>query len=220
MRKPPVPRPPAGPAPAVLPLRVRRHEFARDAIWDAAIGLLARKGFGETTVDDIVAAAGTSRRSFFRFFQSKSDLLAQPLLGFGESLREAVAACPPSSSAAEVLRETVLRVVSGVAANPRSRRVMEVTAAHPEARTALLARVAELQDRVTEAFACRPDVPPEAAPALGAVAFAIVGTVCQRWLERGDALDLARTVDEVLAAVAGAVGAPAPRVTRGRRRAR
>ena len=50
-------------------LQARKQEFVRDAIWTAAIDLFAEKGFEETTVDDIVAAAGTSRRTFFRYFE-------------------------------------------------------------------------------------------------------------------------------------------------------
>ncbi|MFN8095347.1 MAG: TetR family transcriptional regulator [Vicinamibacteria bacterium] len=198
-------RPPA-PGPAVRPLRLRKRDFVRDAILEAAIDLFAERGFDQTTVDDIVRAAGTSRRSFFRSFESKSDLLARPLVGFGESLREAVDACPPSWTTAEVLRETVLRAASGVAANPRSRTVMEITAKFPAAREALLARVAEMQDRVAGAFARRPGVPREAAPALGALVAAMVGSVCQSWFEGGDDVDLEKCVARVHASVVAALG--------------
>jgi hypothetical protein len=61
-------------------LQLRKQEFVRDAIWAVAIDLFAEKGFDETTLDDIVAAAGTSRRTFFRHFESKRDLIAQPIV--------------------------------------------------------------------------------------------------------------------------------------------
>ncbi|WP_306319139.1 MULTISPECIES: mycofactocin system transcriptional regulator [unclassified Streptomyces] len=48
--------------------------------------LFARQGFDDTTVDDIAGAAGIARRTFFRYFASKNDLVwgdfEQQLAGF------------------------------------------------------------------------------------------------------------------------------------------
>lgn len=38
------------------------------------IQLFLKRGFDETTIDDIAAAAGIGRRTFFRYFASKNDL--------------------------------------------------------------------------------------------------------------------------------------------------
>src|SRR5216684_2163838 len=87
-------------------LQARKQQVVRDAIWDAAIDLFAEKGFDETTVDDIAEAAGVSRRSFFRYFASKSDLMAHGMVNYGAELSAAIDACPQSYSLAEVFRET------------------------------------------------------------------------------------------------------------------
>ena len=40
-----------------------------------ALGLFIRNGFTETTLDDIAAAAGIARRTFFGYFSSKNDVV-------------------------------------------------------------------------------------------------------------------------------------------------
>ncbi|WP_370150122.1 TetR family transcriptional regulator [Streptacidiphilus sp. EB129] len=47
----------------------------RDALVAAAFQLFPERGFEQTTVDDIVALAGVGRRSFFRYFPSKEDVV-------------------------------------------------------------------------------------------------------------------------------------------------
>lgn len=53
----------------------RRHEQTRTAIADAAVALFIEHGFVETTMDDIAHAAGVSRRTAYRHFPSKDDLV-------------------------------------------------------------------------------------------------------------------------------------------------
>jgi AcrR family transcriptional regulator len=47
----------------------------RDALIAAAFQLFTERGYEQTTVDDIVALAGVGRRSFFRYFPSKEDVV-------------------------------------------------------------------------------------------------------------------------------------------------
>jgi AcrR family transcriptional regulator len=47
----------------------------RDSLVRAAFQLFLERGFEQTTIDDIVSLAGVGRRSFFRYFPSKEDVV-------------------------------------------------------------------------------------------------------------------------------------------------
>jgi AcrR family transcriptional regulator len=65
--------------PAGRPRRGRsaegRAEVRRDLV-AAAVRLFHSQGYEDTTVDDIAAAAGVGRRTFFRYFRSKEDAIS------------------------------------------------------------------------------------------------------------------------------------------------
>lgn len=56
-------------------LREKNTEERRRALVDAAYALFAQKGYAATTMDDVSARAGLSRRTAFRYFASKEDLV-------------------------------------------------------------------------------------------------------------------------------------------------
>jgi AcrR family transcriptional regulator len=53
----------------------RRRDFVRLEIERAGMDLFAERGYTAVTVEDISVAAGIGRRTFFRHFQSKDELL-------------------------------------------------------------------------------------------------------------------------------------------------
>jgi AcrR family transcriptional regulator len=60
--------------------RTRRSAELRERLFRAALQLFARKGFAETTVEDITNAADVGKGTFFNYFPSKDHIL----LAFGE----------------------------------------------------------------------------------------------------------------------------------------
>ena len=61
-----------------------------------ALALFLERGFEQTTVDDIVEAAGIGRRTFFRYFRSKNDL---PWGDFDQLLRQMLRLCEELATA-------------------------------------------------------------------------------------------------------------------------
>ena len=56
-------------------LRDLKRQRATEDLVRAAVELFARKGYEQTTVADIAAAATQSRSTFFRYFATKEDVL-------------------------------------------------------------------------------------------------------------------------------------------------
>jgi TetR/AcrR family transcriptional regulator, regulator of mycofactocin system len=72
----------------------RRRSTSRAELERVALDLFATKGFDETTVEDIAAAAGIGRRTFFRYHPSKNDVVWGDFDGELGHLRRWLAACP------------------------------------------------------------------------------------------------------------------------------
>ena len=70
--------PPGVPAPA-CPLRPPRHAATekRDRIYDAAVALYEANGIDAARVEDVIAEAGVSWATFFRYFPRKEDVLIE-----------------------------------------------------------------------------------------------------------------------------------------------
>src|SRR2546423_898111 len=60
----------------------------------AALRLFSEQGFHETTVDQIAAAAGVSRRTFFRYYDAKADVLWNEFDSEVEAIRDLLADLP------------------------------------------------------------------------------------------------------------------------------
>jgi TetR/AcrR family transcriptional regulator, regulator of mycofactocin system len=74
----------------------------------AALGLFATRGFEETTVEQIAAAVGIGRRTFFRYFRSKNDVAWGDFDGHLAHLRDRLEAVAPTTPIGEALRECIL----------------------------------------------------------------------------------------------------------------
>ncbi|MFF9863250.1 MULTISPECIES: mycofactocin system transcriptional regulator [Streptomyces] len=97
-------RPPAGPAHRAG----RRPLTSRAELERVGLHLFVTHGFAKTTVDDIAAAAGIGRRTFFRYYQSKNDLVWGDFENELGRMRAGLAACSPQISLMEALRQEIV----------------------------------------------------------------------------------------------------------------
>lgn len=81
---------------------------SRAALERVGFELFARRGFDRTTVEDIAAAAGIGRRTFFRYFASKNDLVWGDFAAELVRLDALLAATDPAVPMMDALRGAVV----------------------------------------------------------------------------------------------------------------
>ncbi len=72
----------------------RRVRRSQQALQDALLQLMFEKGYGETTVSDIVERANVGRSTFYAHFADKEDLLQQSLQGLRDFLTDETIVLP------------------------------------------------------------------------------------------------------------------------------
>jgi len=78
--------------------REERRESRRRRVLAAALTILAERGYNDTSVDQIVAQARTSKTSFYEFFESKEDCVRDLLVKEGGSLIHTVTSAAAQGS--------------------------------------------------------------------------------------------------------------------------
>lgn len=169
-----------------------------------ALRLFTEYGFDDTTVERIAGAAGVSKRTFFRYIDSKADVLWHAFDGEVRALRAAFAAVPPQLPLIAAIRQVVVGVNRYRAEDvPELRTRMNLIGSVP----ALAASAAQHYDAweraVSEFAAGRLGQPADSLYplAIGRATLAVCRSAYDRWAERADA-DLTVYLDQALRALA------------------
>lgn len=114
------------------PLRKIKADAVAASISATALEMFDKKGFDGVTVDEIASASGISRRSFFRYFATKEDIVVAGHAAFGERIIERVKARPQGEDVWVSLRRGYDVLVDNVDRDPeaaaRTIRVINSTA--------------------------------------------------------------------------------------------
>ena len=188
----------------------RRRATSRAELEQAAFALFAARGFEGTTVDEIAAAAGIGRRTFFRYFPSKNDIPWGAFEDELERMRVRLKACPPEVPLADALRVALIDFNRVAPAQvPLHRRRMELILRVPTLLAHSTLRFAAWREVVAEFVAERTGRrPDDLAPQ--AIAHAVLGVAIaayEHWLDDPDA-DLGALLDDAMRQLSGAFGGP------------
>ncbi|MFT4262601.1 MAG: TetR family transcriptional regulator [Nocardioides sp.] len=200
-------------ADAPVSLRERTREAIRSEVVETAWRLFAEQGFAGTTVDQIVESAGMSRRTFFRYFSGKEELVTWRLLASGAAVRRELLERPSTESDWVALRRAFDCVVTDVEQNAEiARRLHGLLLDEPEVRTAFHERAFRWADLLGPVLAARRgSVPKDSAAegverlrarALVASALACFDAAQLSWALDGSDPALGPLVDEAMTAVA------------------
>jgi AcrR family transcriptional regulator len=99
----------------VQPLTAREQQRLESwrALQAAALALVDRRGFAAVTVDDIAAAAGVARRTFFNHFPTKAAALFDPDPDDARRLAQLLAEADGTSELWATLRRVCVSFVAG-----------------------------------------------------------------------------------------------------------
>jgi mycofactocin system transcriptional regulator len=168
-----------------------------------SLRLFTEVGFEETTVERIAAEAGVSRRTFFRYFDTKADVLWHAFDGEVRALRAAFAAVPASVPLMQAIRQVVVGVNRYRAEDvPELRTRMNLIGSVPALQASAAHHYDAWERAVSEFASGRLG---QAAGALyplaiGRATLAVCRSAYDCWVERADA-DLTVYLDEALLAL-------------------
>ncbi|MEA2449812.1 MAG: hypothetical protein QOG63_1744 [Thermoleophilaceae bacterium] len=181
----------------------RDHVLAsqRERMIEAVATVVADKGYGSTTVGDVVAGAGVSRKTFYEHFRDKEDcFLAAFDAGVDDLLAAIVAAEPDGPGWRSALRARVRAYLSMLAAHPDFAHafLIEVFTAGPRA----LERRGQVHGRFEQLLADLYDQhepkPPKLRPETWTAAVGALNEVVVGHLRRRGARDLVTLEDALV----------------------
>jgi AcrR family transcriptional regulator len=190
-------------------MRERTRRIVRSELTVVAQDLFVEHGYDATTVDQIAAAAGMSKRTFFRYFASKDDLVIGKYDLFGDKMADALTTRPADEPVWQSLRR-VFDIVVGYMEDPQQRarndameRIVQST---PTLNAGYLQKVSRMQRLLVDGVRARLTNPqadlsdPRPAAIVGA-AFACLIAAQTTWSACGQNRPFTELLDESMAAV-------------------
>ena len=188
-------------------LRERKRRATHQRIADEAARLARQKGVGNTTIDEIAAAAQVARATFFRYFDAKETAVAE---GFSipwlSLIIDNLEVQPPELSAMDAVIETFRGFAGGFTPEVRNLVLQQVRLLHgsPTLTAWTLALYVRFELAIADAVKDRfTDLAPhDSRPRMvGALTMSAVRISLDSWLASGATTDLADLLQSALRTV-------------------
>ncbi|MFB7362883.1 TetR family transcriptional regulator [Streptomyces hydrogenans] len=190
------------PSPRTTTLAQRKRELVATELTETALQLFAQRGFEAVTVDEIATAVGVSKRTFFRYFASKDDVVVQFLAGMGADMRAELAARPAGEPPSAALLHAVSVPLAACGDHAeRTLPVVRLILRTPALLARFLEHEAGWREELAGELAARLGLDPADSlyPRLAAgMALTAFDTVLRRWSEDADAAGDAGDADPLV----------------------
>jgi AcrR family transcriptional regulator len=194
---------------APMSIRERTRRLAQTELTVVAQDLFLEHGYESTTVDQIAAAAGMSKRTFFRYFASKDDLVIGKYDLFGDRIADALDARPADEPVWESLRrvfDITLDYVQDDRARARNEAMERIVRSSPQLNARYLEKMQRVQEMLIGRVAQRLDGhavrgdDPRPAAIVGA-AFACMHAARSAWFASDQSGEFGTYIDDAMSAV-------------------
>jgi AcrR family transcriptional regulator len=174
---------------------------ARGRLQQAALELFAERGFDQTTVEDIASRAGVTKRTFFRYFSDKREVLFPAGDEFASLFVAGLATAPATAPPLEAAAASLGAVGAGFSV-PReyARRRRFVISANAQLQERELVKLASVAVALAAALRDR-GVEEPAASVTAETTIAVFRTAFDRWLTAQDDRGLSDHIRESLDAL-------------------
>ncbi|WP_106396462.1 TetR family transcriptional regulator [Actinocorallia populi] len=185
-------------------LRQRTRRAVRAELAELAMAMFVERGYDQTTVDDIAAAAGLSKRSFFRYFPAKEDVVFDEVEEVADRVAADIRARSGDEPAWDCLHAVLRRWNGEILDARRELTGLRLIESSPALRARLHHRRDELRVRVGEALLQREgsELDVFTADLLTAAAGAALDAADRAWLRSDGTADRGELVDRAFALLA------------------
>ncbi len=172
---------------------------ARGRLQEAALTLYGERGFDDTTVAEIAERAGLTKRTFFRHFADKREVLFSGATALQELFVTAVAGSPPAAAPLEAVTaalDAAAAMFEDMGREFAARR-QQIIAANPELQERELIKLASLAGAVAQALRER-GVGEPAAILTAEAGMSVFRIAFERWVEPSNDREMRRLIHESL----------------------
>ncbi|PYY49671.1 TetR family transcriptional regulator [Curtobacterium sp. MCBD17_023] len=189
-----------------VPIRERTRRLAQTELTSVAQDLFLEHGYEATTVEQIAAAAGMSKRTFFRYFPSKDDLVIGKYDLFGDRMADALDARPADEPVWESMRrvfDITLDYVRDDQQRARNEAMDRIVQSTPQLTARYLEKLQRVQVLLIGRVAGRLGLPPSdpRPAAIVGAAFACLQAARASWLGSDQSAPFDGYLDRVMGTV-------------------